>query len=74
MNRVIERYYDEDKLTARMMELDYGKGYYDRFLDKFIGVTVGVCYDTCISDSLPRDQFDKKVNYLITNTKIYDLR
>lgn len=54
--------------------LGYGKGYYDRFLSSFEGVSVGLCYDICIADALPKDTFDKKVNYIITNTKIYDLR
>lgn len=54
--------------------LGYGKGYYDRFLSSFNGVSVGLCYDACLSETLPKDEFDKKVDYIITNTKIYDLR
>lgn len=54
--------------------LGYGKGYYDRFLSSFSGVTAGLCYDVCLADFLPRNEFDKKVDYIVTNTKIYDLR
>ena len=53
--------------------LGYGKGYYDRFLSDFIGVTMGLCYEECLCEALPRDCYDKKVNYIITNDKIYDL-
>ncbi len=53
--------------------LGYGKGYYDRFLSDFAGISIGLCYDSCLSDELPKDEFDIKVNYIITNTKIYDL-
>ena len=54
--------------------LGYGKGYYDRFLSLFSGVTMGLCYEECLCKSLPRDCYDKKVNYIITDDKIYDLR
>ena len=54
--------------------LGYGKGYYDRFLIKFGGISAGICYDACLSDILPRNEFDVKVDYLITDKKIYDLR
>ncbi len=54
--------------------LGYGKGYYDRFLEKFNGVSVGVCFESCISENLILDEYDKKVNYLITDKKIYIFR
>ena len=54
--------------------LGYGKGYYDRFLMNFPGKTAGLCYEECLADFLPRDEFDIKVDFIITNTKIYDLR
>ena len=59
---------------AEGYRLGYGKGYYDRFLSSFIGITAGLCYDECLADRLPRNEFDKKTDYIITNTKIYDLR
>lgn len=52
--------------------IGYGKGYYDRFLDKFNGISVGLCYESLVSESLPRDAYDKKVNCLITDKKIYN--
>lgn len=52
--------------------LGYGKGYYDRFLQKFNGKTVGIAFEECLTDNLITDEFDKKVNYLITDKKIYD--
>lgn len=54
--------------------LGYGKGYYDRFLSSFKGVSMGLCYDECLSKKLPVDAYDKKVNYIVTNTKIYEIR
>ena len=51
--------------------LGYGKGYYDRFLEGFEGISVGLCYEETLSEALPTDYYDKKVNYLITDKKTY---
>lgn len=50
--------------------LGYGKGYYDRFLEKFTIKTAGLCYNDLISDSLPADKYDIPVNYIFTETEI----
>lgn len=50
--------------------LGFGKGYYDRFLQKFGGVTVGLCYSKCVEHSLPTGSFDKPVDILITEKYI----
>lgn len=46
--------------------LGYGKGYYDRFLARFGGITVGLCYCNCMRWKLPHGYFDKPVNFVIT--------
>ena len=51
--------------------LGYGKGYYDRFLSIFSGISIGVCFQECLTQALPRNEFDKKVNYIITDKNIY---
>lgn len=50
--------------------LGYGKGYYDRFLQKFTSFSIGLCYNNFISDELPSDFHDKKVDFLITEDNI----
>ncbi len=52
--------------------LGYGKGYYDRYLKSFEGLSVGVCYDSLLSESLPWEQTDEKVSLLITDKQIYN--
>lgn len=52
--------------------LGYGKGYYDRFLSKFPGRIIGICYAGCIAEKLPHGKFDKKLNMFITEKKIYN--
>lgn len=53
--------------------LGYGKGYYDRFLSRFGGSTVGLCYSGCICWQLPRDLYDQNVDILITNRFVYNI-
>ena len=50
--------------------LGYGKGYYDRFLEKFTFKTVGLCYNTFVLDSVPIDVHDKPVDYVITENNV----
>ena len=50
--------------------LGFGKGYYDRFLDKFKGVSVGICYSKCIEKELPKGNYDKQVDILVTEKYI----
>ncbi len=57
-----------DKTGAR---LGYGKGYYDRFLSKHSIISVGVCYDECVCDTIPTDTTDEKVQFLITEERIH---
>lgn len=51
--------------------LGYGKGYYDRFLEKYNGISIGLCYNDLISEKLPINKFDKKVNAVITENKMF---
>lgn len=55
---------------AEGFRLGYGKGYYDRFLSKFGGETVGLCYSTCIKWKLPRGKYDRAVDVIVTDRYI----
>ena len=54
--------------------LGFGKGYYDRFLIDFGGVTVGVCYSLCIEPKLPRGFYDRPVSLVVTDKYTIDTR
>ena len=47
--------------------IGYGKGYYDRFLKDFGGVSVGLCYSQFLVDSLPVDDYDISVDIIISD-------
>lgn len=55
----------------RGYRLGYGKGYYDRFLCDFKGITIGVAMDEFIVDVLPVFATDIKMNMIITDKNIY---
>ena len=44
----------------------YGKGYYDRYLNTFHGVRVGIVYSDCVLGEIPRGRFDLAVDVLVT--------
>lgn len=46
--------------------LGYGKGYYDRFLKNFPLISVGLCYNELVRTSLPTEEYDIPVDYIVT--------
>ncbi len=50
--------------------IGYGKGYYDRFLKDFNGVSVSPCYDILLEDEIPTDKYDMKINIIVTDKEV----
>lgn len=50
--------------------LGYGKGYYDRFLKNFKGVSMGLCYASFIKWNIPALSYDVPVGMLATDRYI----
>ena len=48
--------------------LGRGKGFYDRFLAEYTGVSVGMCYKELVREELPRQEHDLPVKILLTIT------
>lgn len=46
--------------------LGYGGGYYDRFLRNFTGRTVCPVYRCMLTEELPFDRYDQRVDLIIT--------
>lgn len=49
--------------------LGYGKGYYDRFLSKFSGAKIGICFEKCYIENLPHGFFDVASDIVVTETR-----
>ena len=46
--------------------LGYGKGYYDRFLSNFSGLSIGVTFASLVAERVPTDKYDVPVDVIIT--------
>ena len=57
--------------TIKGERLGRGKGYYDRYLSGFSGIKVGVCFETQVFETIPTDEHDIELDYLVTETEIY---
>lgn len=57
-----------DRLGSR---LGYGMGYYDRFLQKFEGVTAGLCFSNILAEKpLPTGRYDVPADIVVTDTEV----
>lgn len=50
----------------RGFRLGFGGGYYDRWLEGFSGVTVGLCREAVLQDRVPTQAHDARVDILLT--------
>lgn len=56
----------------RGMRIGFGAGYYDRLLESFTGLKIGLCYDFQVYDSLPHDKHDIPMDIIVTERTAYD--
>ena len=56
--------------TRSGWRIGYGGGYFDRFLDIFSGVPIGLAHDIQVVDRIPTDAHDRPVDYLVTESGI----
>ena len=45
--------------------IGYGKGYYDRFLQNYNGIKIGLTYKECICEKIDIDKYDVKLDKII---------
>ena len=50
--------------------LGFGKGYYDRFLSNQDIYKIGICFDKQLVNNLPVDNYDIKMDMVITEKKV----
>jgi 5-formyltetrahydrofolate cyclo-ligase len=54
--------------------IGYGAGYYDLYLKDYRGAIVGAAYDEQIVDLIPSDPWDVPMHWIVTQTRILDVR
>ncbi len=52
--------------------IGFGKGYYDKLLENFEGLKIGVCYEFQIVDEIPSSPHDVKMNMIVTEKRVYN--
>ena len=50
--------------------IGYGKGYYDRYMSKFNGISVGICYSDELKNFMYHGKYDRAVNIIVTDKRI----
>lgn len=51
--------------------LGYGGGFYDRLLESYTGLMVGMTYEAFLWQKLPAESHDKRVSYIATEKGFY---
>ncbi len=54
-----------------MNRMGRGKGYYDRFLPQTKAVKIGICFDFQLMENIQAEDFDVKMDLIITPSKQY---
>lgn len=54
----------------RGYRIGFGKGYYDRLLQRVMGVKIGVAYSFQVVQEIPIDEWDQPVDVLVTESYI----
>ncbi len=50
--------------------LGYGKGYYDRYMANYTGISVGLCYEREVRPYLYHGRYDRAVDFILTEKRI----
>ena len=58
--------------TRDGIRMGQGGGYYDRYLEKYPCVTIGLCRECFIQKEIPTEWNDLPVDYVITETMVYE--
>lgn len=57
--------------TVRGQRLGRGGGYYDRYLNEFKGIKIGICFENQIQQMIPVEEHDQNVDWVITDENFY---
>jgi 5-formyltetrahydrofolate cyclo-ligase len=50
--------------------IGYGKGYYDDLLSRYKGLSIGVCFELFLLNSIPKESHDQQCDVVITESRI----
>jgi 5-formyltetrahydrofolate cyclo-ligase len=50
--------------------IGYGKGYYDRYMVRFTGISAGICYSDELKPFMYHGRYDRQVDIVVTDKRI----
>ena len=59
-----------EKGFLKAEKLGRGKGYYDRYMVRFTGISAGICYSTELKPFLYHGRYDRHVDIVVTDKRI----
>jgi 5-formyltetrahydrofolate cyclo-ligase len=54
--------------------LGRGKGHYDQFLEKYLGLKIGICFSLQIEKEIPTEMHDVQLDYIVTEKEIINCK
>ncbi len=57
--------------TRQRGRLGRGGGYYDRYLEHFTGLKIGICWEEQLKNSLPMETHDVIMDFVVTEQRVY---
>ncbi len=51
--------------------LGFGRGYYDKFLEGFLGAKIGVCFEEFLTSDIYPEKHDIQMDFVVTEKSIY---
>ena len=60
--------------TEQGKRLGRGKGFYDRYLEKYKGLIIGIAFELQIEKNLPTDHHDQNMNLIVTEKRVIDCK
>lgn len=61
-------------MSSKGERLGRGKGFYDRYLENFRGLKIGLCLEEQIDESLPVEPHDVLLDYIVTDKRIINCK
>jgi 5-formyltetrahydrofolate cyclo-ligase len=54
--------------------LGRGRGFYDKFLNNFRGIKIGLCFEGQLIERVPTLEHDVKMNFILTNRELIKIK
>jgi 5-formyltetrahydrofolate cyclo-ligase len=60
--------------TEKGERLGRGKGFYDKYLNNYQGIKIGICFSMQLVETLPVEKHDVNLDYIVTEKKVINCK